>query len=190
MNAKLACSEDAAYVLMSKGYLMAGQEGSGAGVDSILAYYRNGEEGRLAVPAEDAYGGGGCEQKVMIGGRERTRPCPHWSQSAAMSLDDLGNIVLLGLDSRTHGAIINPETGCYGLIRSPMGSAKTARNMPVAIHADSVLVFRNATSEVTDQQGRTVNSVVIGSATRASLHPLQRVSGEPCPGMLPSVLPS
>ena len=186
-NAKLACSEDAAYVLMSKGYLMAGREGSGAGVDSILAYYRNGEEGRVAVPAEDAYGEGGCEQKVMIDGRERTRPCPHWSQSAAMSLDDLGNIVLLGLDSRTHGAIINPETGCYALIRSAMGSAP--RNMPVGVHADSVLVFRNATTEVTDQQGRKVNSVLIGSATRASLHPLRRVSGEPCSGMLPSVLP-
>ena len=187
LNAKLACSEDAAYVLMSKGYLGAGQEGSGAGVDSILVYYRNGEEGRVAVPAEGAYGRGKCEQKVMIGGRERTRPCPHWSQSADMSLDDLGNIVLFGLDSRTHGAIINPETGCYALIRSPMGSAMTARNMPVGIHADSVLVFRNATREVTDQQGRTVNSVLIGSATRASLHPLRRVSGEPCPGMLPSV---
>jgi len=188
LNAKLACSENAAYVLMSKGYLMAGREGSGAGVDSIIAYYRNGEEGRVAVPAEDAYGEGGCEQKIMIGGREQTRPCPHWSQSAAMSLDDRGNIVLLGLDSRTHGAIINPETGCYALFRSAMGSAP--RNMPVAIHADSVLVFRNATREVTDQQGRTVNSVVIGSATRASLHPLRRVSGEPCSGMLPSVLPS
>lgn len=187
LNAKLACSEDAAYVLMSKGYLMAGREGDAAGVDSIIAYYRNGEEGRVAVPAEDAYGEGGCEQKVMIGGREQTRPCPHWSQSAAMSLDDLGNIVLLGLDSRTHGAIINPETGCYALIRSAMGSAP--RNMPVGVHADSVLVFRNATTEVTDERGRTVNSVLIGSATRASLHPLRRVSGEPCPGMLPSVLP-
>ena len=185
LNAKLACSEDAAYVLTSKGYLMAGREGSGAGVDSIIAYYRNGEEGRVAVPAEGAYGGGKCEQKVMIGGRERTRPCPHWSQSAAMSLDDVGNIVLLGLDSQTHGAIINPETGCYGLIRSAMGSAP--HNMPVGVHADSVLVFRNATREVTDQQGRTVNSVVIGSATRASLHPLRRVGGEPCAGMLPSV---
>lgn len=190
LNAKLACSENAAYVLMSQGYLMARQEESGAGVDSIIAYYRNGEEGRVAVPAEDAYGEGGCEQKVMIGGREQTRPCPHWSQSTAMSLDDLGNIVLLGLDRRTHGAIINPENGCYALIRSPMDSAMTGRNMPVGIHADSVLVFRNATTEVTDQQGRTVNSVLIGSATRASLHPLRRVSGEPCAGMLPSVLPN
>ncbi|MDE2764452.1 MAG: hypothetical protein OXK74_16995 [Gemmatimonadota bacterium] len=187
LNAKLACSEDAAYVLTSKGYLMARQEGSGAGVDSILSYYRHGEEGRVAVPAEGAYEGGKCEHKVTIGGRERTRPCPHWSQSADMSLDDRGNIVLLGLDSRTRGAIINPETGCYALIRSPMGSAMARRSMPVAIHADSVLVLRNATREVTDQQGRTVNSVVIGSATRASLHPLRRVGGEPCAGMLPSV---
>ena len=91
------------------------------------------------------------------------------------------------MDSRTHGAIINPETGCYALIRSPMGSAKDARNMPVVVHADSVLVFRNATREVTDQQGRTVNSILMDSATRASLHPLRRVSGEPCAGMLPSV---
>ncbi len=56
---------------------------------------------------------------------------------------------------RNPHAKTNPETGCYALIRSPMGSAKDARNMPVVIHADSVLVFRNATREVTDQQGRT-----------------------------------
>jgi len=187
LNAKIACSEDGAYVLTSKGYLMARQEGSGAGVDSVLAYYRNGEEGRVAVPAEGAYEGGKCEHKVMIDGRERTRPCPHWSQSADMSLDDRGNIVLFGMDSRTHGAIINPETGCYALIRSPMRSAMARRSMPVGVHADSVLVLRNATTEVTDEQGRTVNSVLMDSATRASLHPLRRVSGEPCPGMLPSV---
>lgn len=187
LNAKIACSEEAVYVLTSKGYLMARQEGSGAGVDSILAYYRNGEEGRVAVPAEGAYEGGKCEHKVRIGGRERTRPCPHWSQSSDMSLDDRGNIVLFGMDSRTHGAIINPETGCYALIRSPMRFAKAARNTPVGIHADSVLVLRNATREVTDEQGRTVNSVLMDSATRASLHPLRRVGGEPCPGMLPSV---
>ena len=183
LNAKIACSEDAAYVLMSKGYLVAGREGSGAGVDSILVYYLNGEEGRLAVPAEGAYGRGKCEHKVTVGGRQRTLPCPHWSQSADLSLDDLGNIVLFGMDSRTHGAIINPETGCYALIRSTTG----LRDMPVGVHADSVLVFRNATNEVTDQQGRTVNSILMDSATRASLHPLRRVGGEPCPGMLPSV---
>ena len=187
LNAKMACSEDAAYVLMSRGYLMAEREGSGAGVDSILVYRRNGEEGRLAVPAEGAYGEAKCEQKITVGGRQRTVPCPHWSQSADLSMDDLGNLVLFGMDSRTHGAIINPETGCYALIRSPMDSAKEARNMPVVVHADSVLVFRNATREVTDQQGRTVNSILMDSATRASLHPLRRVSGEPCAGMLPSV---
>ena len=182
LNAKIGCSEDAAYVLMSKGYLMAGREGSGAGVDSILVYRRNGEEGRLAVPAEGA-DQTRCEQKVTVGGRQRTRPCPHWSQSADLSLDDLGNVVLFGMNSRTHGAIINPETECYALVRATTGP----RDMPVGVHADSVLVFRNATIEVTDEQGRTVNSILMDSATRASLHPLRRVSGEPCPGMLPSV---
>ena len=180
LNAKIACSEDAAYVLMSKGYLMA----DGEGVHSILVYHRNGEEGRLAVPAEGADGRTKCEEKVTAGGgRPRTRPCPHWSQSAKMSLDDLGNVVLFGMDSQTHGAIINPVTECYALVRSTTGP----RYRPVGIQADSVLVFRNATIEVTDQQGRTVNSVLMDSATRASLHPLRRVSGEPCPGMLPSV---
>ena len=165
LNVKMACSADAAYVLMSRGLLMARQEG----VDSILVYHGNGEEGRLAVPSE--------------GFRECKQGCTHWSQSADLSLDDMGNVVLFGINPLTHGAIINPETGCYALVRS----TTSLRYLPEGIHADSVLVFHTAIIEETDQQGRTVNNFLMGSATGASLHPLRRVSGEPCPGMLPSV---
>ncbi len=47
---------------------------------------------------------------------------------------------------------------------------------------DSALVFRYASWE--DEQGRLHTST---AADRVSLHPLRRVSGEPCTGMLESV---
>ncbi|MYG81053.1 MAG: hypothetical protein F4187_04485 [Gemmatimonadetes bacterium] len=50
------------------------------------------------------------------------------------------------------------------------------------VYQDSALVFRNAAWG--DDQGRFTLS---SAANRVSLHPLRRVSGEPCPGMLPSV---
>jgi len=50
------------------------------------------------------------------------------------------------------------------------------------IYQDSALVFHYASWE-DDQGGFTMST----AADRVSLHPLRRVSGEPCPGMLPSV---
>ena len=50
------------------------------------------------------------------------------------------------------------------------------------IYQDSALVFYYPNWD--DDQGRLTVST---AANRVSLHPLRRVSGEPCPGMLESV---
>lgn len=95
---------------------------------------------------------------------------------------DLGNFVLFGHDSRTNGAIIDPETGCHALVRVT-GNRRFA---PMLIHADSALVFRHAVTMIT-HQGRAVEAIQANSTNGVSLHPIRRVSGEPCPGMLPTV---
>ena len=61
-----------------------------------------------------------------------------WSERLRPSFDDLGNLVLFGNDKTVQGAIINPETGCYAMVRTPSNRIhRVAR-----IHADSALVFR------------------------------------------------
>ena len=40
---------------------------------------------------------------------------------------------------------------------------------------------------MTTYQGRTVRAIQVYSTNGVSLHPIRRVSGEPCPGMLPTV---
>ena len=171
-NAKIACSHDVAYVSMSYP----------EGPDSLFTYNRSGEVGRLVVPVEGARKCMQGEQRTSDGRLvQPERPCPHWSQGAQLSFDDLGNVVLLGLDTSIHGAIINPETGCYALVRTTTGNPHT----PVSVHADSVLVFHRP-FEITSRGGQTFIHVD-DSANGVFLHPLRRVSGEPCPGMLPSV---
>ena len=172
-SARIVCRDDRAYVAMSF------EENS---PDSLFVYRRNGEKGRLAVPVEDARGRRECtlgEERDIYGRVVRPeRPCPHWSRGAQLSLDDRGNVVLLGLDSGTHGTIINPESGCYALIRGTTAHPHT----PVGIHGDSVLVFRHRIHRRTED-GRTIISID-DDATGVSLHPVRRVSGEPCHGML------
>ena len=172
---RVVCTDDAAYVVMTYD----------EGPDSVVVYHRSGEVGRLPVPAE-----GAIEGECMMGetrsssGRvvQPARPCPHWSLRAQPSLDDLGNLVLFGMDTRTNGAIIDPDTGCYALVRA----TGDRRFSPERIHADSALVFRHAVT-MTTEQGRTVQTIHANSTNGVSLHPLRRVSGEPCPGMLPSL---
>ena len=171
-GARIACLGDAAYVARSN------EEGP----DSVFVYHRSGEEGRVAVPVTGVRDRTGCKRTIRWGGKVIEEPCPHWSERAQLSFDNLDNIVLLGYDSETHGAIIDPDTGCYALIRN----TTRGRHTPVGIHADSVLVFHNP-FEVTERDGRTVYHVTGNSAYRVSMHALRRESGEPCPGMLPSV---
>lgn len=174
-STRIVCSKDAAYVVMTYD----------EGPDSVFVHHRSGEVGRLPVPAE-----GAIEGECRMGetrdssGRvlQPARPCPHWSLRAHPSLDDLGNVVLLGHDARTNGAIIDPETGCHALVRV----TGNRRFKPMLIHADSALVFRHAVTTTT-YQGRAVESIEANSTNGVSLHPIRRVSGEPCPGMLPTV---
>lgn len=169
---RIVCRADVAYVAMSN------EEGP----DSVFVYHGSGEEGRVAVPVRGTIDRTGCMRRYEWGGEVIEEPCPHWSERARLSFDDLGNIVLLGYDNTTHGAIINPDTGCYALIRS----TTRGQHNPVRVHADSVLVFHDP-FEVTEEGGRTVYNITGNSAYRVSMHPLRRESGEPCPGMLPSV---
>lgn len=169
---RIACLGDVAYVAMSN------EEGP----DSVFVYHGSGEEGRVAVPVMGVSDRTGCMRRYEWGGEVIEEPCPHWSERARLSFDDRENIVLLGYDSDTHGAIINPDTGCYALIRN----MTRGRHTPIGIHTDSVLVFHNP-FEVAEEDGRTVYHITGNSANRVSLHPLRRESGEPCPGMLPSV---
>ena len=169
---RIACLGDLAYVAM------ANEEGP----DSVFVYHRSGGEGRVAVPVSGVRDRTGCMRRYQWGGKLVEEPCPHWSERARLSFDDHENLVLLGYDNETHGAIINPDTGCYALIRN----TTRGQHEPIRVHADSVLVFHNPL-EVTEENGRTVYNITGNSAYRVSMHALRRESGEPCPGMLPSV---
>lgn len=176
-RARIACTDDEAFVVMTYD----------EGPDSVFVYHRNGEAGRLAVPTEFTEGLEDCvRQRRSPDGqlRGQARRCPAWSRRLVPSFDDRSNVVLLGSDDEVHGTIINPDTGCYAILRTP----SIPRDRRVArIHADSVLVFRN-NSDQQDLAGfRNATVIYANSATGVALHPLRRVSGEPCPGMLPTV---
>lgn len=127
MDARIACTESAAFVVMKYD----------DGPDSVFAYYRSGEARRLAVPAEYTEGFEDCEQKVRTrdGRLFATRACPTWNQNLYPSVDDRGNLVLFGHDATVAGAIVDPGSGCYALVRKkpPDDSAMT----PVRVLGDS-----------------------------------------------------
>lgn len=163
LTSRIACTEDRAFVVMTYD----------EGPDSVHVYHANGEAGRIAVPTDFAYDD---EWKCEINGQ----PCPPWSRMLRPSLDDRGNLVLFGIDRRTAGAIINPETGCYAILRKdPLNDGA---RLPVRVRGDSAVVFQQDSRE---RNGR--RQVFMGSTNKVSVHPLRRTSGEPCPGMLPSV---
>ena len=167
---RIACTDDVTYVVTTNA------EGS----DSVFVYHRNGDIGRLAMPTEFTDRGDDCRVKVHWGALGILElACTDWTSGLRPTLDGHGNLLLLGHDAEGPGAIIDPETGCYAVLRKPEPS-----NSYDALHIyqDSALVFRYATWR-NEQGGARVSS----AADRISLHPLRRVSGEPCPGMLPSV---
>ena len=173
-NSRIACSGDAAYVLWS-------YEGA---PDSVSVYHLDGRESHLDVPAEYTDERAGCRRQTRnpAGRVIRDAPCPTWNQRLDLSFDDRGNVVLLGRDVATPGAIVDPGSGCYAVIRAtnPDASLRATR-----IYRDSVLVLRRE-NEQENRNGRLV-TMLYGAANRVSLHPLRRVNGEPCPGMLPSI---
>ncbi|MCE2398746.1 MAG: hypothetical protein J4F34_06910 [Gemmatimonadetes bacterium] len=163
---RIACTEDAAYVVAR----------SGEGADSVFVHHRNGEMERWAVPDELAEAlDDDCNVPVNQSGT--SLPCTAWPRYRKPSLDSRGNLVLIGHDIEVPGAIIDPETGCYAVVRKPGRSFDYGA---LHMYRDSALVFRNVAWG--DDQGRFTLS---STANRVSLHPLRRVSGEPCPGMLP-----
>ena len=153
------------------------------GPDSVFVYHRGGEVGRVAVPTDFADWSEDCGEEVTTpSGQVWLVPCPIWNRGLYPSFDGRGNLVLFSeVDFETAGTIIAPETGCYAIVRKDPSTDKA--RVPVRIVGDSVLVFRNH-SEPNENGGTTYYT---DSANRASLHPLRRVSCEPCPGKLPTV---
>ena len=131
----------------------------GEGTERIHVYSADARERILAMPPEF---------------RDRT--------SVDLARDGRGQILLLTLGAL--GAVLDPETGCYAVIRR---NAETSRPGQVfaGVLSDSAVVFhREYEDETVDGQRRLT---LYAEARRVSLEPLHRVSGEPCPGMLPSV---
>ena len=177
-DTRIVCSEDAAYVFT--GY----DDRPG----TLNIYRLDGTADELTVPVENAREGGCTIAERRSGQRviERDIPCQHWSRRAHISLDDHGNVVLFGADGLTHGAIINPETGCYALVRA----GRRYLHKPVSVHEDSALVFHNDYTEVTLPDGRKHRNVRPNSSPKVTINPIRRVSGEPCDGVLPNVPPA
>ncbi len=178
MSARIACTDDVAYVVMTYD----------SGTDSVFAYHRSGETGRVALPTEGIEGMEECRQigvgNLPPGFQPVGGSCRYWSLSLRPSIDDHGNLVLLGRDWVVAGTIIDPETGCHALVQKDF-RADLGRQ-PVRILGDSVLVVGQDTDVTETPDGR-FNARLSGVNNRVSLHPLRRISGEPCPGMLPTV---
>ena len=128
--------------------------------DSLVAY-SNGRESSLPVPSElfDAYGPYG------------------------LSLDDHGNLVLLSTSDRVQGAIVRTDGECYAVVRTEGWDRQHAF---MRVYADSALVFRRSTDERI-VGGRETRIIYYSNADGVSLHPFRHVSGDPCPGILPSL---
>lgn len=101
------------------------------------------------------------------------------------SLDGQGNIVLAADDSdrRIWGAVIDPDTGCHAVLRQP---ERSDYGVFRGIYADSAVVLHRDREEDLYGDGRRVVTLR-GTAARVSLMPLRHVSGDPCPGMFPSM---
>ena len=166
---RVVCTDDAAYVVTSNA------EGS----DSVFVYHRNGETALLALPTAFTDPGEDCKVERTFGSTVREFSCTNWAEELKPILDGQGNLVLLGRHYDVPGAIVDPETGCHAVVRKP---ETTWDYDALHIYRDSALVFRYA-SWYDDQGGFHMST----AADRVSLHPLRRISGEPCPGMLGSV---
>lgn len=162
----IVCSDTAAYVVTARD----------EGPATVDVYRLDGSMDALEITTD-----GATSRTCTI--QATGQPCPHWSRQAHVSLDNYGNLVLLGTDGRTHGAIVNPETGCHALIRAD----GNRRFIPIAVHADSALVLYSKVSEATDNRGRAVQALDPNSASKLAVHPIRRYSGEPCQGVLPDV---
>ena len=118
----MACTDDLAFlVLPSRKVVDSGRirRYSNTGPDSILVYSTYGVERVLAVPTEYA--------------DERA-----WNRNMKPSLDTQGNLVVASLDGLVPGAIIDPRTGCYAVLRNR--EFQLHREF-LGVYRDSALVF-------------------------------------------------
>ena len=178
---RIACADDRAYVVTTN-----------AGIsDSVFVYHRNGDMEGLAVPTEFTDRGDDCTVKMSLGSLGIVdASCTNWARDRTPTIDGHGNLVLLGRDQEIPGTIVAPDSGCYAVLRKPEPSL---HHDALQIYQDSALVFHYATYQaelppgVDLPAGAQVGRTISTAANRVSLHPLRRISGEPCPGMLPSV---
>lgn len=168
LHTHIACSDETAYVITAF-------EQGPARVD---VYHLDNTTESLAVPPETARG-------TVSTNQETGEPCPHWSRRVRASTDEHGNLVLLSSDPTTHGAIINPETGCYALIRAD----SALRLQPVAVRGDSVVTLHTEVKQ-TVIDGHTCHDHGPQLCYRCLDQPIRRVSGEPCNGVLSDVPPA
>jgi len=132
--------------------------------DSIAMYSRDGRRQALPSPSDFL--------------DER----PEWPRQLKPKPDGNGNFVLISNDDFIAGKILDPTTGCYAIVQDPIRSP--AREL-MGIYADSALMlYRHGEPQM--HRGQEI-MVYFGGAYRAALHPLHRLEGEPCSGMLPSI---
>ncbi len=168
LHTHIACSDETAYVITA----------FELGPARVDVYNLDNTTDSLVVPPESARG-------TVCTNQETGEPCPHWSWRVRASTDEHGNLILLSPDPITHGAIINPGTGCYALIRAD----SALRLQPVAVHGDSVVTLHTEVKQ-TVVNGQPATTTDPNSAIGVSINPIRRVSGEPCAGVLPDVPPA
>lgn len=105
-----------------------------------------------------------------------------WQRSFLPSVDGRGNIVVISEDHQVWGAVINPRTGCYAVLRN---SGRIRFGEFRGIYADSAVVLHRDYEEYHDGGRRIIR--VHDVAARVSLVPFRRVSGDPCLGMFPTL---
>ena len=176
-NAWILCTPNAAFVVSEYGGMRSGRNLSNPvpKPDSLAVfYYRSNREGRLPIPP-----GLAADQALTVG--------------PLIETDNRGNLVLLGVSMVVlvgqdggfwnMGAVIDPEAGCHAVIRNPEKNMMQPRLL--GIYQDSAVVGYRYREETTENGRRVVTHYAY--ATKVAIHPLRRVSGEPCPGMLPTV---
>ncbi len=98
----------------------------------------------------------------------------------SLSTNGRGRLVLGQFPRRGHevvGAVFDPLSGCYSLIED-RGDRLVSRRF-MGVHADSAIIYGRHTRS-REVEGRTMNYAE-ALAYQIALHPLRRVSGEPCP---------
>lgn len=119
----------------------------------------------------------------MYGAVIREEPCPGWNEDLYPSLDRLDNLVLASREPQNpKGPSSTPEPGAMRCF-APHG--RTPPTGFVRIYRDSALVFTHDGRRET--RGERTVLVVDQGATKVTLHPLRRISGAPCIGMLLTV---